>query len=200
MYFKERNPPTLHKTYYPSNVNPKYEYAHVNYIQCIFRCKTLLIVCLRLRHVASARVFPVHLESAWFCIPLCQWCAIRPHMPGLADGLFLFLQTPLWTSEPVRSGVYHSLWAWEKDTERERQEECGKWCLRQCYILSSDVLKFKEIILTVDSFIFGLTESGRAWITYTFNNTFGSHFYPKSLTFHWRHRFYQFMHSMGRIL
>lgn len=138
---RKKKTSTLHKTYYPSNVKPKYEYAHVNYIQCIFRCKTLLIVCLRLRRVASARVFPVHLQSAWFCIPLCQWCAIRPaHARTGRRPVPLPTDTAVnfWTCE--ERGLPQPLGLRERHTERERQEECGKWCPRQCYILSSDVL------------------------------------------------------------
>lgn len=111
------------------------------YAQCISRCKTLLIVCLRLRHVASARVFPVHLESAWFCIPLCQWCAIRPaHARTGRRPVPLPTDTAVnfWTCE--ERGLPQPLGLRERHTERERQEECGKWCPRQCYILSSDVL------------------------------------------------------------
>lgn len=46
---------------------------------------------------------------------------LDPQMPGLADVPFLFLQIPLWTSEPVRIRVYHSLWVWKEDSEGERE-------------------------------------------------------------------------------
>ncbi len=130
-----RNPPALHKMFIPAMTN-----LNMNmHLWIIFNAylawmQTLLIVCLRVH------ALPLHLESACFCIALCQWCAIRA-----AHARTGRRSVPLPTDPAVNSwtceerGLPQPLGLRERHRQRESQKS-GKWCLRQCYIRSSDVV------------------------------------------------------------